>query len=217
MESLLDFLQQFWIDLQQGRLPELGPWNYLLLALLIIWQGPIATLLGGAAASAGLLKPGLVFLVGVFGNLTADVLWYSLGRSGNFERVFEWRPLQKHRHHYDALRVGMQNHGSKILLLAKLSFGLVIPALVAAGITRLSWRKWFPVVFIGETIWTGSLVLLGYFATEAIKQIEEDLQMMFVAVSVAILAGILWLIPHYIRDRAPSGLESSYKDPNHGG
>jgi membrane protein DedA with SNARE-associated domain len=96
MESLLRIIQQFWIDLHQGRLPELGPWNYLLLALLFVWQGPLATLLGGAAAAAGSLKPGLVFLVGVLGNLSADMLWYTLGRSGNFEGIFEWRRLKVH-------------------------------------------------------------------------------------------------------------------------
>ena len=92
MRAVLELFQQFWIDLQQGQLPELGPWNYILLALLIIWQEPIAPLLGGAAAPAGFLRPGLVFLVGVTGNLTADVLWYSVGRRGNVDRVSESVP-----------------------------------------------------------------------------------------------------------------------------
>ena len=36
-----------------GQLPELGHWTYILLALLVMVEGPIATLLGAAAASAG--------------------------------------------------------------------------------------------------------------------------------------------------------------------
>jgi membrane protein DedA with SNARE-associated domain len=138
MEHVLQLLQEIWSDFQQGQLPHLGPWNYLLLSILMVWQGPVASLLGGAAASAGLLKPGLVFLVGVAGNLTADVVWYSLGRKGNVERLFERGWLGAHRSRFYKLRGGMQEHATKILLMAKLSFGLAVPTLVAAGLSKLS-------------------------------------------------------------------------------
>jgi membrane protein DedA with SNARE-associated domain len=91
MLSFIELIEQFWTNLQQGQLPQLGSWNYLLLASLIIWQGPVATLLGGAAASAGLLRPGLVFIVAICTNLSADVLWYTIGRRGNVDRLFKKR------------------------------------------------------------------------------------------------------------------------------
>ncbi|MDX1615461.1 MAG: hypothetical protein R3300_14205, partial [Candidatus Promineifilaceae bacterium] len=98
MDNVLSLIQQVWADIQAGRLPQLGAWNYLVLSILIIWQGPIATLLGGAAAAAGLLQPGLVFLSGVIGNLTADILWYGVGRRGDAERLFgEQGRLRGHR------------------------------------------------------------------------------------------------------------------------
>ncbi len=208
MHSFLRLIQQFWIDLQQGRLPDLGLWNYLLLALLIVWQGPIATLLGGAAAATGLLKPGLVFLVGVLGNLSADVLWYTLGRSGNFESIFEWRRLKVHRPRYEVLKLGMEANATKILLLAKLSFGLVIPSLFAAGVARVGWRKWFPVVFIGETIWTGTLVLLGFYASQAIRHIEKGLQLTLLVVLIAGLAILLRYVSRVVLGRNGVGLTS---------
>ena len=203
MEPLFELLQEIWSDFQAGQLPELGPWNYLLLSLLMIWQGPIASLFGGAAASAGLLKPGLVFVVGVAGNLTADVIWYSIGRNGKVERLFERGRFGMHHGRYQKLSNGMQLHATKILLMAKLSFGLAVPTLVAAGLAKLSWRKWFPVVFIGETIFTGTLVIVGYFATEIIKQVEQGLQLFLLIMTVLFIAAAIWFIPRFLRDDDP--------------
>lgn len=200
MENILELLQEIWLDFQRGQLPELGAWNYLLLSLLMIWQGPIASLFGGAAASAGLLKPGLVFLVGVIGNLTADIVWYSLGRRGNVERFFEDDGrLGMHRGRFYKLRRGMQAHATKILLMAKLSFGLAVPTLVAAGLSRLSWKKWFPVVFIGETIFTGTLVIIGYYATEAIKKVEQGLHLFLLLMTGLFIVAAIWFIPRLLR------------------
>lgn len=199
MQTVLELIQQFWAQLQQGQLPELGPWNYLLLAVLIVWQGPIATLLGGAAASAGFLRPGIVFLVGVMANLTADVIWYSVGRKGNVERLFENGRFGGQRNHFTRLKFGMHRNATKILLLAKLSAGFAVLALLAAGITRLRWRKWFPVVFIGETIWTGTLVLIGYYATEAIKHVQQGLHLVLAGTTFVAIVAIIWFIPRMLR------------------
>lgn len=199
MHPLLELIQQFWAQLQQGQLPQLGPWNYIILAILIVWQGPVATLLGGAAASAGFLRPSMVFLVGVIGNLTADVIWYSVGRKGNVERLFENGRFGSQRNHFAKLKFGMRQNATKILLLAKLSAGFAVLALVAAGITRLRWRQWFPIVFIGETIWTGTLVLIGYYATEAIKQIQHGLHLLLAGTTFVAIVAIIWFIPRMLR------------------
>ena len=203
MQSILETIRQFWIDLQRGQLTELGPWNYFLLAALIVWQGPIATVLGGAAASAGFLKPALVFLAGVSGNLTADILWYSVGRRGNVDRLLANRHFKSYQKRVNVLRSAMEQHAPKFLLMAKLSFGLAIPTLVAAGLTRLSWRKWFPIVFIGETIFTGTLVIVGYFATEALKRVNQGLELFLIGMSFLFLLMVVWFLPRALRDHKP--------------
>lgn len=209
MLSLLELLQQFWTNLQQGQLPQLGSWNYVLLAFLILWQGPVATLLGGAAASAGLLKPELVFLAGMTGNLTADILWYSIGRSGNIDRLFKpGGRFGKYRARLNILQDAMRRHSTKILLMAKLSAGFALPTLVAAGFSRLRWRRWFPIVFIGESIWTGSLILIGYYATEAIKRIEHELQLAVAGFSFLFFVAAIWFIHRQLRNSEMFNVQS---------
>lgn len=191
--DLFEYLKSFWVLLQQGQLPEVGRWNYFLLAVLVAVEGPIATLLGAAAASAGLMRFWAVFLSAALGNLTADSLWYLLGYSGKIEtalRLGRWAGLR--RKHVDHLTFAMQKHGVKILFFAKLTAGFMIPSLVAAGLARLPWKRWFPVLLLAETIWTGTLLYIGFYTTEAIKAVSRDIAYISLAVSVLFLAVIFW-------------------------
>ena len=74
-ERLIDLIREFWSGLIIGQIQQLGNWNYVLLALLTVVEGPIATLLGAMAASTGYLNPELVFVSAATGNLAADTLW----------------------------------------------------------------------------------------------------------------------------------------------
>jgi membrane protein DedA with SNARE-associated domain len=196
MQALIEFLQTFWSNLQSGQLPELGYWNYFILSFLIILNGPAATLLGGAAAAAGLLRPQFVFLAGITGNLIADVFWYNVGARGKTDWIMKrGQRLGVRQKHIDKLSEGMDDHAVKVLLMAKLSLGLAVPTLLVAGITKVPWKKWFPVVFIGESIWTGALVLIGFYATEAIKRVEQGLEAFALGMTFLFLVFLVWFIP----------------------
>ncbi len=196
MESIFEFFQTFWTNLQNGQLPELGYWNYFVLSFLIVLNGPAATLLGGAAANAGLLRPQFVFLAGIGGNLIADVFWYNVGARGKTAWILKHgRRFGVRQKHLDKLSQGMEEHVVKILLMAKISIGLAVPTLLVAGITRVPWKKWFPIVFTGEAIWTGILVIIGYYATEAIKQMEQGLEAVMLGSTFLFLVFLVWLIP----------------------
>jgi membrane protein DedA with SNARE-associated domain len=145
MQALIEFLQLFWTNLQNGHLPELGYWNYFILSFLIVLNGPAATLLGGAAANAGLLRPHYVFLAGIIGNLIADIFWYNVGARGKTDWILKrGARLGVRQRHLDKLSEGMEQHVVKILLMAKISVGLAVPTLLVAGITRVPWEKVVP-------------------------------------------------------------------------
>jgi membrane protein DedA with SNARE-associated domain len=167
----------------------LGFWAYVLLAVLVMVEGPIATLVGALAASAGFLRPGYVFVSAAIGNLTADTIWYSLGYFGK-TRWLEQRVrfLGVTPAHVDFLKGEMQRHARKILLAAKLTLSFSIPALIAAGMARVPWRRWFTTVAFGESIWTGSLVVLGFTFRESIKQLRLDLQLVSIVGALAFVA-----------------------------
>jgi len=193
LDTLIDLLNNFFIALRTGQLPELGVWTYVLLAMLVAVEGPIATLLGAAAASAGLMRPVPTFLAAAAGNLIADSLWYGIGYAGRMEWV---TGIAKRagidQRHLENLENNLREHAVKVIFLAKLTVSFVVPTLIAAGLVRAPWRKWFPPVFIGEMIWTSSLMLIGYYTTDAIKRMEQTEGSIIVIGSVLFLAFLLW-------------------------
>jgi membrane-associated protein len=192
MENWISYLQNVWLLLQQGQLPEVGHYNYVFLGILVAVEGPIATLLGAAAASAGLMRVWAVFLAAAIGNLTADTLWYLVGYHGKIDsmiRMLHWNWLKQR--HVDRLTSAMQIHAVKILFFAKLTAGFMIPALIATGIARIPMKRWFPVLVLGEMIWTGTLVLIGYYTTEAIKDITQGISILVLIGSIIFLVIII--------------------------
>ena len=202
MSDLIVLFQS--LDLSQSliQLPELGNWTYLLLAMLVAVEGPIATLLGAAAASAGFMRPIPVFIAASAGNLTADSLWYLMGYMGRIEWLFHFgRRLGIRRDMLERLEVGMREHTTKFLFLAKLTVSFVIPSLVAAGLVKAPWRRWFPAIFGGEMIWTGSLVVIGYYTTEAIKRVERGIEYAVLAGSIVFVALLLFWGRRWLKKR----------------
>ena len=163
MHSWLKALQDLWAGLVVGQLQSLDGWNYVLLAVLVAIEGPIVTLLAAAAASGGWLRPELVFIAAAIGNLTGDTVWYSLGYMGKTDWLIRHGQRFGLRYEYiQRMEREMHTHARKILVAAKLTLSFAIPALVVAGMARVPWRKWFPVVAVAECLWTGGLVIIGY-------------------------------------------------------
>ena len=177
LETVVRLMRDFWSGLIVGQIQQLGNWNYVFLALMTLLEGPLATLLGAMAASSGILKPEFVFVAAAAGNLCADAMWYSLGYLGKTEWLLRHgRRLGISEAHILRLEEGMQKHARKIILIAKLTMSFAIPALIAAGLARVPWRRWFSTIVIGEIVWTGTLVLIGYHLTLSLRRMEVGLQ-----------------------------------------
>lgn len=202
IDTLLEMMRSLWTSLQQGQLPELGHWTYIVVALLVIVQGPLMTLLAAAAAAAGLLRLPLVFAAGVLGNLAADILWYNVGRAGKIPWFLRFtaparRPLLEKK--IASLQAGMSKNATRLLLLAKLSTGFAVPTLIAVGLARVPWKRWFPIAFLGETLWTGSLALIGYFASSYVARFSQDVRLFGLVMTILLMCASVWLAHRYFK------------------
>lgn len=206
-------LNNFFLTVQFG---EWGYWSYLILAILVAFEGPVATLLGAAAASAGVMRPYLVFISASTGNLIADSMWYFFGYMGKIEWMFRvGKRFGIEHEHIDNLQKNMKKHAVRILFFAKLSMSLMIPSLIAAGLVKAPWKKWFPAVFGGELIWTGSLVLIGFYATEAIKRIEQGVEYFVLGATLIFIVGMLILGRRILR-KSETEVEDDENSPGTG-
>lgn len=193
MANILTWLAVFWDSLKSGTLPQLGHWNYLVLSLLVLIEGPFATLLGAAAASAGMLKLPYVIISCFSGNLIADTLWYLLGYSGRVEWALSLgRRFGLQEHHLELMKEEMVSHAGKVLFLAKMTAGFSIASLVTAGMARVSLVRWLPVVAGTGALSTLFLVLIGFFATEFIKQVEQGIHYAGYAFGLLFLVVVVW-------------------------
>ncbi|HKG53233.1 MAG TPA: VTT domain-containing protein [Anaerolineales bacterium] len=173
-------------------------WAYIFIALLVAVEGPITTLVGAVAASAGYLNPVLVFVAAGIGNLTADILWYSLGYLGKIEWLVHyggWLGIRESS--LTRLQQDVHTHIHKILFVAKLTLGFVVPTLIAAGLARVPYKRWFGVLFAAECLWTGSLVLVGYYFGNMIQSIETSLPWVSVGGAVVFIAIVVYYLFHH--------------------
>jgi len=186
------------LELTQG----LGFWAYLLLALLVMVEGPVATLAGAVAASAGYMKPVWVFLSAATGNTMADILWYTLGYVGKMEwlqRYGRWFGLREKM----ILRLtgDIQKHAPKLLFVAKLTLGFTIPTLVATGLARVPIRRWLAVLLVSETLWTGTLVFLGFHFGQYVQRLERGVEIITLGGTLLVVVALLIYIS-YLRKRS---------------
>jgi len=184
--------------LAPGQTAPWAGWAYILLAILVAVEGPVITLAGAVAASTGYLNPIMVFVSAGLGNLFADILWYSLGYLGKTEWLLRYgSKLGIKESSLAKLQMDIHAHIRKILFVAKLTLGFVVPTLIAAGLARVPMKRWFGVLFAAECLWTGSLVLIGYYFGYMIQRIETDLRWISLGGTVLVIGLFLYYLYHH--------------------
>ena len=170
---------------------------YAALMLAVMIEGPVAILVGATAASSGFLNPLPVFMAASLGNLFGDLAWYLLGYSGKIEWALKLRFLHLDLRKITFLKQAIARNAVKILAIAKLTNGLIVPALIATGLARVSLRRWFPIIFITNLITTGIFVAIGYYT--AVNLLKFDHWMRYIALVFSFI--ILILVTVFIRKK----------------
>lgn len=183
-----------------------NPLPYLFLGLFAMLEGPAAILVGGAAASSGLLLPLPVYLAVVVGNLSADMGWYGLGRCGRLdwlERLGPKAGIDPRR--IQQLEQGIRKNAPRLLFLSKLTVGFPIPTLVATGLSRVPVRRWLGMLVLGELLKSAALVLVGYLLARAVLQASAAVQGILWGVTAVVGAAVLVWVRRRKKYPPPAG------------
>jgi membrane protein DedA with SNARE-associated domain len=186
---VIEPIQHFWLALQHGQLPDIGGWNYMLMAFFVMVQGRSAAVFSGIAAATGTLDFGLVILVAVVARVGGDLIWYQLGATGAINRLagriaFFGRLVNR-------VQAGVNDRPQRVILLSKLTNGLATPAVLAAGSAGVPYRRWLPASFAGELIWILPLTAIGFFAIGGHAGVEEGVPLLMGGVTTMSLAFLL--------------------------
>jgi membrane protein DedA with SNARE-associated domain len=140
-------------------------YRYVLIIPLTIIEGPIVMVLCGFLIRFGTFDLIPTYIAITFADLIGDIIWYYVGRFGGlpfikkFGKYFsvDEKSLQKvsalfHKHH------------NKILFISKITmgFGFALVTLIAAGVSKVPFKKYLIFNVSGQLIWTGVLLGVGY-------------------------------------------------------
>ena len=177
IEQMLGFGQNFWTALSSGSASSAHLWLYVVITLLVMVEGPVSILLAAGASSAGFLNPLPVFMAATLGNLIADTLWYGLGYLGKIDWLLRrrgWFGVDADK--LDLIRRVIHQQAVRLLIFAKLTNGLIVPVLIATGLARVPWRKWFPIIFVTNLLTSLVMVALGYYMASSLLHVQEGLR-----------------------------------------
>lgn len=159
-------------------------WYYVVLATLSVIQGPIAIVIGAAASTTGIINPLGIFIAVTIGNTAADILWFMIGKLGKADWILKIRWLRLKSTTLNQIQSNLNDQAPKIVTLAKLSSVFVLPVMIAAGLIRLPWKRWFPTLFVIEIIKNIVLILAGYYSVVTISQVQKGLTVVIILVTI---------------------------------
>lgn len=148
-----------------------------------------------------------IYITLMTADLVGDTVWYGVGyhfarplieKFGNF---FGLTPEL-----IEKTRTIFQNHEKKILFTSKITFGLGFPlaVLVVAGMSKMPFKKYIGSLFLGQFIFTGMLISVGYFFGDFYVTLGKDFKL------ISMLAFFLVFI------FALNGIRSYLKNKNWG-
>lgn len=150
-------------------------YKYAILVPVVFIEGPIATIIAGSLAASGQLNFGLAYLLIVTSDVSADSMYYSLGRFGRKAFVNRWghrlglppERMEKFGAHFD-------NHAARTLILGKLAFSFEIPFLLTAGMLRVPYLRFLAYITIAALPKSLGLMLIGYFFGFSLTKLSHD-------------------------------------------
>ena len=173
----------------QTIITYIGQYRYLALLVLAVLEGPIVALVAGFLVRIGTL--GLLPTAGILllGDLP-DSICYLIGRYGAKKRNEKKNPkLAKLQDWAEKL---WHEHPTKAMFISKLAYGLSLPLLITAGMSRISYKDFIWRALVVTAFQYGVLLTVGYllgnFYAAAAPYIK-DIQIGIAVLGVLVIAG----------------------------
>jgi membrane protein DedA with SNARE-associated domain len=186
-------------------LDQISYYKYFLVFLFSIIEGPVVMTFSGFLWRNAYFNFLPLYLALMAGDLTADALWYSVGyfggikfieKYGKFFNISEEKVLK--------FKNIFHNHQTKILFLSKITmgFGFALVVLIAAGISKVPFKKYITINFFGQIIWTLFLMFLGYFFGSIYLIIDKGLKIGFIIFMVLFVMFLMYGFNKYMQSKS---------------
>ena len=186
----------------QYWLAKLLIYKYFIAFPLAIVEGPIIMVACGFLLRLGVFSFWPVYLVLMFGDFTADIIWYFVGYYGARKFAVRWgKYFSVTPEALEKLENLFKHHHDKILFLSKITmgFGFALATLIAAGMARVPLKKYALFNFLGGFIWTALLIGVCYFFGHLYTLIDKSFKAAFVVFLSVMLAAVLYGAGKYFK------------------
>ena len=139
--------------------------SYFYIFILMIFEGPIVTLLASALAVKGHFNPFIILLLAVLGDIVADLFLFFTGRIGK-TKFLKYHNKKHHigKRQLDKIKQTLYEHPFKAIITVKTIPPLAIPGLMLAGSTHMKIHKFLFHAITTSTINKSIYTAIGYFA-----------------------------------------------------
>lgn len=181
------------LNLSSQEFLQLLPyWGYPLMLVLMVVEGPFATMIAAFLASQGLFNVGIVFVLSVFGDVISDIALYFIGWFGGPKII---KKAQKFLKIGDATIEKLKNkfheNSGKLIFYVKSTTGLSYITFTLAGALRMKLSEFIKFSIFGGLVWSSLLVIIGYFFGYAAEQVSQYIKyagyVIFAAAIIALL------------------------------
>lgn len=183
---------------------SLVAFQYPALFVLAIFEGPVTIAAAGFLIKLGHFQLLPAYIALLLGDLVGDMGWYALGYHGAkrfIRRLGRYFGLSETGSERLAQR--FRHHEGKILFLSKITmgFGLAVGVLFTAGMSKISFKKFVFLNFLGGLLWTAFLLFVGYSFGGVYQQISEGLRVASIIFFLIIVLILLKGYASYMKQR----------------
>ena len=166
--------------------------SYLFIFVAMVIEGPVVTAASAFAAALGYMNFPLVFLLSFLGDMTGDLIYYSLGFWGRK------RFVNRYGHYFGLTEIRLakvthllKTHPIKTLVASKYIPFISASGLIAAGLAHLSPRRFLIIdilITLPSTIFFSSA---GFYFGLAFDRLFQSLKNVQYAMLIVIVLAIL--------------------------
>lgn len=159
--------------------------------------------LAGYAAARGSLAIVPMILAGTLGSLTGATVWFLVARWFGEDRLRRWsdrfgRVLTLTQGDIDRADAWFRRSGHVVVLVGRLIPAVRVLISLPAGLAGMPFRRFLAFSFIGTLVWTGTLMLAGYWlgsSSATIRDWVSPITVAIVAICVAVYTARLITYP----------------------
>ncbi len=178
---------------------------YAIIVVLACAEGPILSMLFGVLIKLGYFSLLPVYTAIMIGDLIGDVIWYYIGRYWGHSFI------KRFGKYFSITEEGVakverifHKYKHPILFISKISngFGFALVTLMTAGMVRIPFWRYLSINIIGQFIWSGLLIGIGYFFGNLYLQVDSVLGRMAVVAGFVVVFAAFMGYKKYLKTKA---------------